>query len=628
MIENLVRYPLGKICRVINGRAYKQSELLNDGAYRVLRVGNFFSNNSWYYSDLELDEDKYCDFGDLLYAWSASFGPRIWTEEKVIYHYHIWKMVPNEEIIDKIYLFYLLKNKTLSFMNSTHGSIMLHLTKGFMEELKLDIPSNVVEQKKIAKVLSDLDAKIEINNKINAELEAMAKLIYDYWFVQFDFPNEEGKPYKSSGGAMVYNEELKREIPVGWSVNSLEDLVELVKGNVSPNDISPDTPYVGLEHIPRKTIVLGDWESVEKVDSNKCEFQKGDILFGKIRPYFHKVSIAFVDGITSTDTIVMRPKKKEYSGIALQTVFTDRFVEIATVSSTGTKMPRANWKVLKNYPVALDDEGQLLNKYQLIMDRTISKIELNVFENRQLSELRDWLLPMLMNGQVKVSNYNTKEIGQSLSLAAETNPEYKKPGKANSKQIDNYKKIQILYSAIWANQQINVKQGEMATAKDVYLLDRIYGVNTGFNFARNNWGAFDPKEKQLLNTKQYFHKPKFPNSKAFYLALRDNGKLLDKIPEELKVNVYRGIQSMNEKVFKSYFGTKKANMKELYATILKCIEDEQTIEFPEIRSAMKKWSIKQKNSKWKTKAEKFSVEETKEALKIIVEEKWFMNVIH
>ena len=128
--------------RVINGRAYKKEELLGDGKYRVLRVGNFFTNESWYYSNLELDEDKYCEDGDLLYAWSASFGPKIWTGEKVIYHYHIWKMITNGNI-DKRYLFYWLQSSHLTnqVMSNLHGTTMAHITKGIMETTIIGFPS-------------------------------------------------------------------------------------------------------------------------------------------------------------------------------------------------------------------------------------------------------------------------------------------------------------------------------------------------------------------------------------------------------------------------------------------------------------------------------------------------------
>jgi type I restriction enzyme M protein len=152
---------LGEICEVINGRAYKQEELLETGKYPVLRVGNFFSNRSWYYSDLELPEDKYCNNGDLLYAWSASFGPKIWDEGKVIYHYHIWKMVPNESRINKMYLFYLLEKDTEDIKSEGgRGIAMMHITKGGIEKRLIPLPS-IHEQEVIV-------AKIEYEKKLVA----------------------------------------------------------------------------------------------------------------------------------------------------------------------------------------------------------------------------------------------------------------------------------------------------------------------------------------------------------------------------------------------------------------------------------------------------------------------------
>lgn len=124
---------------LLNGRAYKQDELLDSGKYPVLRVGNFFSNRGWYYSDLELDEDKYCDNGDLLYAWSASLGSQIWKGGKVIYHYHIWKVLVGNAY-NKQFLCYLLEYATESLMNDTHGIAMMHLTKRGMEKTKFIVP--------------------------------------------------------------------------------------------------------------------------------------------------------------------------------------------------------------------------------------------------------------------------------------------------------------------------------------------------------------------------------------------------------------------------------------------------------------------------------------------------------
>jgi len=155
-----VETKLGDSAIFINGKAYKQEELLETGKYRVLRVGNFFTNKNWYYSDLELEEDKYCEDGDLLYAWSASFGPRVWRGEKVIYHYHIWKVLPAESISND-FLFVLLDKETEQMKTqNANGFALLHITKGTIESWECSIPESKLEQQKIASCLSSLDTLI------------------------------------------------------------------------------------------------------------------------------------------------------------------------------------------------------------------------------------------------------------------------------------------------------------------------------------------------------------------------------------------------------------------------------------------------------------------------------------
>jgi len=152
---------LGEIASFYNGKTYKQEELLDSGKYRVLRVGNFFSNGNWYWSDLELEENKYCDRGDLLYAWSASFGPRIWSGEKAIYHYHIWKIVEDSSLINKQFLYYWLDEDVSRMKRDTgNGSIMMHITKGGIEARTIQLPL-LDEQKRIVDVVSSVDAYID-----------------------------------------------------------------------------------------------------------------------------------------------------------------------------------------------------------------------------------------------------------------------------------------------------------------------------------------------------------------------------------------------------------------------------------------------------------------------------------
>jgi len=423
MTSALINYSLGEVCRVINGRAYKQSELLDDGKYRVLRVGNFFSNNSWYYSDLELNEDKYCENGDLLFAWSASFGPRIWSKEKVIYHYHIWKMLPNEKIIDKTFLFYLLMSKTNSFMDSTHGSIMLHLTKTFMEELVLSFPKSLNIQKSISKVLSDLDAKIELNNKINAELEAMAKLIYDYWFVQFDFSDENGKPYKSSGGKMVYNEELKREIPEGWNVDSFSNWIandksgdwgkESEQGNYvnkvscirgadlnglnGKGKVKSPTRYV-LEKNSHKLLEIGDF--IIEISGGSPVQSTGRMSF-----ITEETLERFDNPLICSNfckAVTLKDEKSIYNFAYEWNRLYDAGVLFGWEGKTSGIKNLLFDSFVTNHKVVLPSKESMelfYNKAKPIH----AKIQKNLQQNQKLAELRDWLLPMLMNGQVRVN---------------------------------------------------------------------------------------------------------------------------------------------------------------------------------------------------------------------------------
>lgn len=146
---------LRDVCELVNGRAYSKPELLAEGKYRVLRVGNFFTSDRWYYSNLELEDKKYCDHGDLLYAWSASFGPRIWAGEKVIYHYHIWKVIPNPSVIDQRFLFHFFNWDTESIKEDQGaGTTMLHVSKGSMEDRNIQVPP-LHEQQRIVTLLDE-----------------------------------------------------------------------------------------------------------------------------------------------------------------------------------------------------------------------------------------------------------------------------------------------------------------------------------------------------------------------------------------------------------------------------------------------------------------------------------------
>ena len=247
-------------------------------------------------------------------------------------------------------------------------------------------------QQRIADILSAYDDLIENNTRRIAVLEEMAQTIYREWFVNFRFPGHEQVE-------MVESE--LGPVPAGWEVTNLGELAEEVRRSVDPEQVDQDTPYFGLEHLPRRSIALSEWGRAADVQSTKLSFRKGEILFGKIRPYFHKVGVAPIDGICSSDAIVINPKAEAYAGLVLACVSSDPFVAHATQTSQGTKMPRANWNVLVGYPVVTPPDG-VLRRFGRIMDDIVGQINNLIFRNRNLRQTRDLLLPRLVSGEIDV----------------------------------------------------------------------------------------------------------------------------------------------------------------------------------------------------------------------------------
>ena len=172
---------LGEVATFINGRAYKQNELLDSGKYKVLRVGNFYTNDSWYYSNLELADKYYIDEGDLVYTWSATFGPHIWNGEKVIYHYHIWK-IELSKFLDRDFTLQILEADKAKLLANTNGSTMIHVTKKDMESKVISLP-NIEEQKKIGSYLMEFDSLITLHQRKLEHLELMKKGLLQQMFV-------------------------------------------------------------------------------------------------------------------------------------------------------------------------------------------------------------------------------------------------------------------------------------------------------------------------------------------------------------------------------------------------------------------------------------------------------------
>ena len=257
------------------------------------------------------------------------------------------------------------------------------------------------EQKVIARILSSLDDKIELNNRMNKTLEEIAQTLFKRWFVDFEFPDVNGNPYRSSGGKMVDSELWM--IPEGWNVGTVKDVIVPKRKAYNPSITLSEANYIGLEHMPRKSIALTDWGNSSDITSTKSCFDKGDILFGKLRPYFHKVGVAPISGICSTDILVLNSKGIDSFGFAVCLASSDAFVSFADMASEGTKMPRAKWSHMETYSHVIPP-NTLLRVFNEIVKPALEIIISNIHTSRTLAILRDTLLPKLMSGEIRVSD--------------------------------------------------------------------------------------------------------------------------------------------------------------------------------------------------------------------------------
>lgn len=307
---------------------------------------------------------------------------------------------------DSDYIYYVLKNNYKLLRNAATGSTAIPmLSKTDFDKLKINLHQDIFFQQKIAKVLSTLDAKIELNNRINKELEAMAKTLYDYWFVQFDFPNANGKPYKSSGGKMVYNEELKREIPEGWEVEELGNIEKnIITGKTPPKEnkdfFNGNIPFITIGDIRGNMHIIKTEETLSEsgADYQRNKYiNKGAICVSCIAT---PGLVGFVTEPSQTNQQINTIEcEKEENRYYLYFTIKDFF--IASKAKTGNTFPNMNkgdFSAIK----LLNPSADNLDKFKNIVKPIFDKILNNSQQSQHLTQLRDFLLPMLMNGQVSV----------------------------------------------------------------------------------------------------------------------------------------------------------------------------------------------------------------------------------
>jgi type I restriction enzyme S subunit len=294
---------------------------------------------------------------------------------------------------DAWFAFYVLADpKFIAHASATsNGTRMPRAKWSVLQDYSLpDFPMDRREH--LGQVLSAYDELIAINVERIKVLEEVVRLTYR------ELIERRVRHFTDTGESPSRTRRDQASSP-GWTDGTLGDHVSEVRDVVHPADIPGDTPYFGLEHLPRRSITLSAWGSAEEVQSTKLRVRRGDVLFGKIRPYFHKVGLSPVDAVCSTDAIVVRPLRAELGPLVLGCMSSDAFVAQAVAGSQGTKMPRANWDLLRRYPLAVPPQTALA-KFNEVAGRAIQLASNLGLQNRTAAATRDLLLPRLLSGEL------------------------------------------------------------------------------------------------------------------------------------------------------------------------------------------------------------------------------------
>lgn len=384
-------------------RPRNDPKLFTKGKYPLIQTGEiknailFVSKHNVAYNEFGLEQSKLWPTSTLCITIAANIAETAILAYPMCFPDSIVGFNAYQEQASELFMHYVFTYIRKAIQNSASGSIQDNINIDYLTQLYFKVPPKSY-QDKICGVLSLLDKKIELNNRISIELEAMARTLYDYWFVQFDFPDKNGKPYKTSGGKMVWNKVLKKEIPEGWEEGELSDIANITMGQSPPGE-SYNEEGKGMIFFQGCTDFGNRFPTVRQFTTQPTRFAKeGDILLS-VRAPVGTINIAKENCCIGRGLAALNSKDNCIAYlfgvmIDLKQVFDRRNVDGTTFGSI-TKDDLYSLKVVK-------PNKEILKQYQKMIEPAFQRQNKIEFENQKLIELRDWLLPMLMNGQVKV----------------------------------------------------------------------------------------------------------------------------------------------------------------------------------------------------------------------------------
>ena len=347
----------------------------------------------------EKEKKKYLlNKGDIVFARAGTVGYTFFVKEnppeETIFASYLIRMRIDEKKYDPVYISYFLKSPFYwaQVNNFLTGTSQPGINATLLSNFELLIPEDPNEQKRIADILSAFDDKIEVNNKIIKNLEEIAQEVFKEWFVRFRFPGWEKVKFVDS--------ELGK-IPKGWKATVLEEIMNLRREKFKSYNEWKNENLLDLGRFPQKSLAINEYGKGEEIKTSAFKFYKGDILFGAVRPYFHKVVIAPFDGVTNQSVFVIFPKKQELYSYLITILFSESTINYANNMASGTKMPVLKYEDLANMDIVLPD-FKILSIFNEIVDKFYKIIIEKVEENQTLAAIRDLLLTKLMRGEIGI----------------------------------------------------------------------------------------------------------------------------------------------------------------------------------------------------------------------------------
>ena len=389
--------------------------------YRMIRTTNIRNGRIDRNECRYVDEATYAKwtrradlrFGDVLLTREAPIGEIGFVLEPKGFFLgqRVMQYRANAAKLSPRFLLYSFLSPALQHQFGSHegsGSVVSHIRVGDCFKFKLRLPPLPV-QDEIASLLGALDDRIALLRETNATLEAIAHALFKSWFLDFDPVRAKQQGLAPAGmdeatAALFpdgFEESALGMVPTGWRVGTLGDVSLNPRLGAKPESIPPETPYFGLEHMPRRSIALASAGTAEGLESGKFWFERDDVLFGKLRPYFHKVGLAPTRGVCSTDILVVRPNSPSLLGFVAMHASSDALIAHTTMLSNGARMPRTSWQDIAGFKVVLPPE-EVAAAFNGVAYALFERIYANIDVARALSETRDALLPRLISGQLRL----------------------------------------------------------------------------------------------------------------------------------------------------------------------------------------------------------------------------------